>query len=134
MGIYKRLRTNPEHEINGVWIDYGEFQIRIARAGGANKNYIKCLEQISRPYRRAIQTGMLQIEKSEEITRLVLARSVVLDWKGVTDEDDKPLEFNEDNVLKVLKDIPDLTNEIAAMAGNPDIFREHSQEDDAKNS
>lgn len=134
MGLYKQLKTVPDFETNGVWIDYGEFKIKIARAGGANKNFAKCAEKLSRPYRRAIQTGMISVDKAEEILLQVYAKSVILDWEDVTDENDKKLDFSEENVIKVMTDLPDLFNDIKNQASSPEIFRENIPEQDAKNS
>lgn len=65
MSLYTLFKTNKEFEQDGIWIQYGvtdqrqPIRIKIARAGGANKNYLKALEIATRPYRKAIQTGAL---------------------------------------------------------------------------
>ena len=38
--MFDQFETDPVLESEGIWIDYGAFRVKIARAGGANKKYL----------------------------------------------------------------------------------------------
>lgn len=131
--IQKLFKTNAECETKGIWLDYGDFRIRIARAGGANKAFAKCLEKKSRPLRRLIQADMLENEQAEKLMGEVYAESVVLGWEGVTDDKNKAIPFSKDACLELFKEMPDLLRDIMDQAGKMALFREDIREAAAKN-
>ena len=133
-GTYAAFKTDTNREVSGIELDYGDFQITIARAGGANKRYAKMLEVKTRPHRRAIQTETMSTAQSEGLFREVYAEAVILGWSGVTDESGKVLTFSRANCMKLLTDLPDLFDDIKEQATKVALFRESLLEDDAKNS
>lgn len=133
MSMYKMFKTDGGLESEGIFLDYGSFRVRIARAGGQNKRYMKALEAATRPYRRAIDTGMLSPERSMEIMRQVFAQTVVLGWEikvgdqwqaGIEAEDGSIMPFNVDNVKATLEALPDLFADIQEQANRTALFRE----------
>ncbi|MGD9210528.1 MAG: hypothetical protein PVI90_07120 [Desulfobacteraceae bacterium] len=150
MSLKKQFATDKNLETKGIWVDYGDVRIRIARAGGANKKYTKRLDQLTKPVRRAIQIGSLQEERSQIILRTVFAETVVLDWqvkigedwkKGIDPEDagvkadgDKLLPVNFENIVKVFTMLPDLFFDLQQQAQNGMLFQEEINEEAAKNS
>ncbi|MCP4897719.1 MAG: hypothetical protein GY906_12165 [bacterium] len=143
MGMFENYETDKVSEREGIWIDYGEFRVRIARAGGANKNFQKALERMSRPYRRAIATDSLDNEVAEGILRKAYAKAIILAWETKVDDELQPgieqkdsdelMEFNEDNVAAVLKALPDLFRDLQEQAGSMALFKSHLREDAAGN-
>ena len=67
MGAYDSIRTDTALEQKGVIIDYTDYRITIARAGGSNKRFQKALEKISAPFERAIVAQSLSNSQSEEL-------------------------------------------------------------------
>lgn len=135
MSIYKKFATDAGLEAEkGVTIDYGDFSITIKRAGGANKEYVKVFSQKVKPYRLMMQAGNMADEKAAQIMAEVYAETVIIDWKGITDENGKKLAFNRENCIKVLTDLPDLFSMIQAEAERVSNFRKEETEAEAKNS
>lgn len=134
MSAYKDFRTNKGMEKDGIWLDYGDYKILIARAGGANKAFDRCLENKAKPYRRALQNGVLSTDRQEELMLDVYVETVILGWEGVTNDQDQPLEFNKENLRMVLKDLPDLWRDILLQAQQAALFREDIKEAEAGNS
>jgi len=130
--VQNLFKTNAELETKGIVLDYGEFKINIARAGGANKAFAKCLEKKSRPLRRAIQSEMLDNEAAENLMAEVYAESVVLGWEGIK-VDGKKLDFSKENCLALFKQMPDLLRDIMDQAGKMALFREDIRDASAKN-
>jgi hypothetical protein len=138
-GLYQQYETDAKVEKEGVWLEFGpnthdnEIKIRVARAGGANESYLKQLEFRSKPIRRGIQTETVDRKKLETIVREVYAETVVVAWENVEDREGKLLEFNKENVLKVLTDLPWIYQEIMEASTKLQLFRKEILEEDAKN-
>ena len=82
MSMYELFRSDADAEKGGVALDYGEFRVTIARAGGANKRYAKLLNLKAKPYQRLIQLDQLDNDKAIEILMEVYAQAVVKNWES----------------------------------------------------
>ena len=143
MGLYKTFKTDENLETQGSVLDYGDFQVRIAYAGGANKRYTRYAEEKLKPLNRAIQTGALNEERSRKIMADIYAETIILDWQTIVDEkpvkgiegpDGEIIEFNVENVKMTLENLPALFNDIQDQANSIAVFRQKDLEDEAKNS
>ena len=140
MSLYKLFKTDENLETDGIWLEYGQnekgepIRIKIARAGGHNSAFSKALEKATRPYRKAIQTGMLDNKTADKLYKEVFADTVVLDWINVEGPDGKPMEFKRENVLKLFEDLPDLFADLREQANNVALFRDEVREADLGNS
>lgn len=142
MSLYKQFETDPKVEKEGVVLDYGDFRVTVARAGGANKAYQRSLEIKTRPYRRALATETMDNDKSVELMQQVIAETVVRNWetlvdgkwkKGIEDSKGDILPFNPKNVIATFKAIPDIYLDIKAQAEKVSLFLANIQELEAKN-
>ena len=131
---YDLFKTDPGIETEGLTLDYGDFQIRIARAGGANRGFVRALEAKLKPYRRQLQSETLDDQVAERILREVYADHVILGWRGVTDGEGKAMTFSRANVLRLLTDLPELFRDIQEQAGRIALFRAQELEDAKGNS
>ncbi|MDX9698647.1 MAG: hypothetical protein RBT55_03655 [Rhodocyclaceae bacterium] len=140
MSLYKLFKTDQNLETDGIFIEYGNasngapVRIKIARAGGSNKGFSKALEKATRPYRKAIQSGLLDNATADRLYKDVFADTVVLGWENVEGPDGKALPFNRENVLKLFEDLPDLFADLREQASNVALFREEVLEADLGNS
>jgi hypothetical protein len=147
MGLRKLFKTDEKVEQQGVWLDYGDTRIRIARAGGANKKFAKVLDKKTKPYRRALASGTMDNDRANNILRETYAESVVLDWQTKVGDEWKPgidpedaglpagdlLPVNSDNVLLALTALPDLYQDIMSQAQSIALFRAELDEAAAGN-
>lgn len=134
MGLYEKFETNKDHETKGIEIDYGDgIVIRVARAGGANKRFIKASEQFYRKYKRKIDLNILPNDVAYESVIDMYASTVVLSWEGVTDREGNDLPCTKENVKKLFQDLPDLFTDVRDAASSHELFREHVNEQDAGN-
>lgn len=148
MSLHKLFKSNPQLERDGITIDLGpnedlpadnegkrpHIQFRIARAGGSNQNYNKTMERLTRPYRRAIQSGHFSNEQAETVFREAFISTVLLGWNNVTDEKGQVLPFSAENANKLFSAMPDLLNFLREEASNASLFREELRETDLGNS
>lgn len=139
MSLYKQFATNPELENKGIELNFGvnddetEIKFYVARAGKSNKKYQKALENAVKPYRRQMQLGTLSDEVSNKIMLEVFATTVLKGWENVQDEKGNVMQFNKENAVKLLTDLPELYDALTAAANDVANFREESLEEDAKN-
>lgn len=140
--MYKMFGTDENLEKSGVWIDYGDFRILIARSGGMNKKFVSVAETETKPYRRAIAAGMISEEVLQKVMHKIFAKAVVLDWqvkdgkewkRGIPNKDGSLGEFNQDNIIATFEALPALFKDIQSQADTIAIFQHQELEDDSKN-
>ena len=148
--MFEMFDSDTDMETKGIWADYGEFRVRIARAGGANKVYQQYIEKKLKPYRRMAQQGTpIPEAKSRALLADIFAKTIILDWEiadgenedtstiwkqGIHARDGSVLEFNEANVLLTLKALPNLLMDLQDTASSVTLFAKEDLEEDAKNS
>jgi hypothetical protein len=113
-------------ESEGTWVfPMGEAEgmpaFKIARAGGANKKYLKLQRGLMKPYSalfRKAANGMTQevIDITMKITRQCFLETCLLDWKNVSIEKGKLLEFNAANADLLMSKAPALYDELLGQA------------------
>jgi hypothetical protein len=111
-GLYEIFETDHDLETGGLTLKYGEIEVTIARAGGANRKFASIMEQKMRPYRTSINLGTLDETTAQQLLAEAYSEAVILGWKGVKGRDGKTIAFTKTNVVKVLLDLPDFFNDI----------------------
>lgn len=141
--MYKQFKTSGTLETQGVVIDYGDFRVTLARAGGANKQFGKVFEAKTKPYRRAIQTETMDEGVAMRILCETYAETAIKNWEvkdadgnwsvGIEAPDRSILPFDVRNILSTFENIPDLFADIREQASMASLYREMVLEEDAKN-
>jgi hypothetical protein len=140
--MYDQFKTDEDMEKDGIWVDYGNFRVRVGYAGGANKKFAKEMEKLARPYRRAIATSNLPDETAEDIMRVAYARAIIKAWEtkvddefesGIESPDGEMLEFNVENVHDTLKALPKLYADLQEQANSWALFKASLRDEAAKN-
>lgn len=143
MGMYDVFETDEDLETSGIWLDYGDFRVRIASAGQGNKKYVKYAEKALKPVRKAMQAGALSNERSIAIMSDIYAKTIVLDWetmddgkmkKGIEQRDGKIAPMNYDTVKQAFIDLPNLFIDIQEQANSIANFRKAELEEESGNS
>lgn len=148
--MYDQYETNKKLEQEGVWIDYGDFRVLVSHAGGSNKEYVKYLEQKTKPYRRAIAAGMFGEERSRPMLFGVYAKTIIKAWEIKDGTDDKTgeikwksgihkkgkgfLEYDEENVITTFNNLPELFFDIQKVSSEIAAYRKADMVEDSKNS
>lgn len=145
MSMYEQFKTDAGLESQGIWVDYGDFRVRLARSGGGNKKFEKTMAALTAPYKRAIATETLSEEISQKILMQGFVEAVVLDWQvkdeeaesgwkqGIEAEDGSIMPFTQENVEKTFKALPDLYADLRAQAGKSTLFLKSLREANAGN-
>ena len=131
---YGQYKTDSTRERDGVVLDLGDVgKFKLARAGGANTQFQKRLMALSKPHRRAIQTGTIDPKTADRLLVETYVDTVLLGWEGVTGEDGNPLPYSKENAVKLFTDLPDLFKDVRETAEDMSLFRQDITESDAGN-
>lgn len=143
MSLYKQFETDENFERNGIRIDYGDFCVTIARAGGANKRFAKLLEAKTKPFKRAIQAETMDPELALSILRRVYSEAVILNWETKVNKKfvvgieakggGKLLPVNADNIELTLDNLPVIFMDLQTQAGNTSLFLTTLREESSGN-
>jgi hypothetical protein len=132
MDLKKTFGTDKEKEKKGIVKQIGEGAwVRIARIG--NPDYERVLTALSKPYRLQIQRGTLDPKIQDKLYIEVIAKTVLLDWGGITDNG-VDVAYSVENAIKMLTDYPDFLEFIVAEANRLENFKLQADEDLAGNS
>lgn len=133
MNLYKQFKTNEAAEVAGVWVPIsGTAKIKVARTG--NPRHDACIKRLCTPY---LKPGMRVTDLSEEtwkqITIEAMAEAILVDWEGITDDQDHTVPYSVEEAKKVLslKDFLEFVSKIAVSMEN---FREARIAELEKNS
>ncbi len=142
MGMYDIFETDEDLENAGIWLDYGDFRVKVASAGQGNKKYVRYAEKALKPIRRAMQAGAVSNERSMAIMSDIYAKTIVLDWQvkgdngwkpGIEGRDGEILPFNKEEVQKVFEALPNLFIDVQEQANSISNFRKQEIEEDSGN-
>jgi len=142
MGMYDTFETDPNMEQEGVFLDYGEFRVRIGHAGQGNSRYVRYAEKKLKPVRKAMEAGALGNKRSMEIMIDIYSESIIFDWQvrdgenwksGIEARDGSILPFNKENVEITLRALPNLFLDIQQQAQSIANFRKAELEEEAGN-
>lgn len=123
--FYSQYTTDQNLEKgDGVVLDYGKLgTIRIHRAGGTNQRFKNYTRAKLAPYTRQINNNTLDEDVSRQLTADIYARTVIVGWEGVRGRDGRLLEFNYENCVRLLTDLPELFDDIQKAAQDVSNFR-----------
>ena len=140
---FKTFGTSNALEISGVWLNFGGFEIKVARAGPLNQRYTVANEKNFEPHRRAAEVGALRESDAIEALAKTYADTIILGWRTknedgsyrdtIDGEDGAPLEFNRENVIMVMTALPDFFAKLRQHAQDYQTFRSALLETDRKN-
>ncbi len=141
MSLKSQYQSEQKAEADGVWNDFGAFRVRLARAGGTNSAYKLALERRVKPLQRRLNS--LTNDESETIMRELLVDHCIKGWQtrvddtwqdGIEFEAGQLLDVTRDNLLTVLKQLPDLERELQQCSQDQAAYRQELLEAAAGNS
>lgn len=98
-----QLKLDQDATVNGVWRDLGQgLEILVARA--RNPEFVRYLEQLSKPYLRQIRDGTMAKDVSQRLYVKALARKVLRDWRGLHDDEGNEIPYTPTVAEELLSD------------------------------
>ena len=156
MGMRDKFAISPKLANEGIWLDFGDFRVRIGRAGEGNTKFKAAAEAIQKQHGRALSSGMMSDAKGLDIMYGTYANSIVLDWnvaaatphvegafedtdaggwwiKGIEGPDGGIIPATPENYIATFKELPDLFLTIKKDAESIANFRQALVADQVKN-
>lgn len=128
---YQNFTTNQSEEQTGVFVNYGEFRVRVARAGGTNKQFNLALDRKARAMRRA---GNPSVAQTKLMMQQLIAETCVKAWETKVEgqwasglahpQTGELMPFSVEAVKQVFEAIPDLAEAIQAEANSLELFQQ----------
>lgn len=119
-------------EREGVWVQYMEGELQIARMG--NPHNRRVFQRVRAPFKRQIQRGTLTDKQQAAIVAETYAESILLDWRGQTDEDGNEFPYSKENAMLVLEVDIDLRDFVEQISQEAALFREEEVQGKPKGS
>ena len=137
--LKKQFDTNEQLEIEGVWEDLDEAKdgedppgILVARVG--NKAYLKEYQKVPAGLRRQLDNGTLPDGVQSPIINKLLARTILLDWRGIVDDGEPIGDYCYEEGVKYLSRYKDFREFVWSTGNDLARFRDEDMEEDSKNS
>lgn len=139
--IFDMFETDAALEKDGVVLDYGvnsrgqPMLIKVARAGGANIQFLKVYEVVTKPYRRQLDSGMkLPKELNDRLNRELYARAVVRQCSGFEERDGTPIDTSDvKGIVNFFERLPNLLADVMVQATNMTLYRNELREEESGN-
>lgn len=137
MGTYSTYKTDKKLENEGAWVTLADGSEWKIRRGTSNASQT-ALRNAQKPHQTLIRQCEMRGDPlpeaiQDEININWVANGLVTDWKGVTDENEEPLNYATEACKKVLGDLPDVMMEILLASGRSAQYRAASLSDAEKN-
>lgn len=141
----KLFATDKDAEKNGIDVEVGTvlrdgkevpMLFTVRRSGGNNLEYKRTIERLTKPHRRAIEKGKMDLVKLQEITQECFLESVLVGWENIPFGEGKDQKFRQFNVAnaRILFDLyPELLVELQDNAQEIANFQNSRLEEEAKN-
>lgn len=121
----KLYKTDSSLEKEGIWFDISEeIAFKMKRFGGMNSPSVKAASaKYYQPYARMVKNGTLPAAKEKEIMVKTFVTSSIVDWKGI-EIDGEMKDFNNEDCIKLLEGLPELTETLVAYSSEFEHFKE----------
>ena len=140
MAFDKSFKTESKLENEGVWlrigtdVDTGVAQeIRVKYFG--NPKAQRMLTNLREPYKKQFRNGEIPMDIEDDLYVRVLAKAVLVDWRGFLDNKQKEIVFSEELALKYFRD-PDykqFRGDVVLACSSLESFRNDEVEEGSKN-
>ncbi len=135
MNLFDAYKTDKKAENEGVWVPFPnvDVKVKLARAGGANKEWEIAREKALRPLRRRYRDR--QIPESEILDALIepFCKIIIQDWEGV-ERDGKVLDCSYKHRFDVCNELPEFYLEMLNEAGRMENYQAVEDVEDAGKS
>lgn len=128
------FEIDPVKELEGIWVyfDIEETQgLLIARAW--NENLMRTFRKFPRGFQVRAKMQTLDGKTDKKVWHKLLADTVLLDWKGISDEG-KILKYDKKLVVEQLTKYKDLVKFVWETASEDALYHADQEEEDEKNS
>ncbi len=137
-----KFKTDTAAAEGGVWVTMsGDFEIKIARSNSSKFQtfFQKHARGKGRRFLKGAAKGSLDsesIEALKPVMKEAAARCLIVDWRGLEEEDGTDIPYSEAKAVEILIDpaYEDLFNDVLEAAQDQELYRAKEDASDAGNS
>jgi hypothetical protein len=119
---FSSLKTDPNKETRGVWMNYGGgLKVLIARSN--NAKFRDMVNRLTRPHQVALKTGMVEPKVAEEIMRTSAAQHILLGWENLEDDDGNAIPYSPEKAKQLFDEAPDFFSTVMELANSAALFK-----------
>lgn len=135
MNLYDVYETDTALETEGVWVALTK-DIQVKVAALPNPNFVDYLTKLQKPYKGQIRKNSLDKEIEEDLYVKAVAKTVLIDWKGIKDKENKDIPYSYENAYKLLSDksLKRFKSDIILLSTEAETFKAEEKEEAVKNS
>ena len=112
---------NKKKEVEGVDVTYYGVTLTVARAN--NTNFKHQFRTLIAPYKYQMENNQnIPQDVSEDIMLKCYAKSILVGWKGLKDEDGKEIPYSNEKAYELLKEDEDAFEFVKNQSNNMDSF------------
>lgn len=136
MSFARAFNTDRDLEENGKWFndvlgDGSGINLKIRRM--SSERVAKFQQEEVQRNRYRMKEGKFPDDVNTEILINVLAGAVIVEWSGVTDNDDREVAFSVEAATDYLTRFRDFRLLVSGLASNMDAYRKGTEEEIQKN-
>ncbi len=109
-------------EVNGVWQMIGDAEVLVARAN--NTAYVNLLRKVMAPYLSNSAFENLTTQQRLEIDAKIMAQTILLDWKNLTDDQAKVVPYSVEKAVEWLMAYAEFRKLIARISEDTALYRD----------
>lgn len=121
------LETDKTRENEGVWTTLPNgVRLKVGRSGSERwkEEYAKIHREGTRGYRQ----GKVPDELLEKVVMEAMARTILLGWENIEDDDGQPIPYSLENARKLLA-VREIRDDVTALSQENELFRAVQIED-----
>jgi hypothetical protein len=97
------VRSDLNKENQGVWVPYQMgIELKVARLG--NPAYQQALVTLTEARKALLGCMELSDDQRADVQKEAVARTVLLDWRGIEDDEGNPIPYSPDQALLWFRD------------------------------
>lgn len=129
--LAREYKFNEKAEIEGLWESLGA-EAQILVAAWNNPNYEKAFIDLPKNVVRRMNRGKLTEKEDHDIMVKIIADTILLDWKNLTDEG-KVIKYSKAAAIKMLDKYSRFYRTVVEIAHDESRYQEEELEDEIKN-
>lgn len=122
--LYEQYETDQTAENDGAWVEFrGGVKVKL-RSENSEKAVDFAHKLAKKQRQLVVANGGLLPKKLQDANEVALcAQALIVDWQGVTDRDGKALPCTQDNVRKVMQELPAFRRDVLFAARVDETFK-----------
>lgn len=130
--LKKEYDIDLKKELEGVWETLGG-DAEVLVAAWNNPKFDKAFSNQPRQIRRRMDRGKLSDEEDRKIMVVIVADTILLGWKYLTDGG-KDIKYSQKNAVKMLGNYPRFYRDVVAIANDESRYLREDEDEQVKNS